>query len=217
MKPYFILLITTITASPLIAQKISIGGEAGFVSSITTRYKVTDFDNRRNTYYLGLNLNYHHTEKLTFSTGIHFLQQGYKHETCYIFEEGVKNELVGQLDYLIMPLVLTYGLGKSNRLVTTVGFYGGMNVNATQNYPEPIGGCKIYYARDISNARSKVILGGIVGFGFKLYEDQNISLYSLLKYYQGFSNSMSNNHDFDIVWKDRSSAALMTLTLGYKL
>jgi len=217
MKSTIFLILIIITISPLFAQKISIGGEAGGISSINTDYEVKDFENRRNTYYVGLNLNYNYTEKITFTTGLHYLQQGYKHKTCYIFEDGVKNELVGKLDYILLPISLNYNLGKSNRIITTIGVYGGMNVNAIQDYPEPIGGCEIYYTRDISNVTRKLIFGGLVGLGFKLYESEKIVLKSMLKYYQGFSNSMSNNHPYDIVWKDKYSSMLLTFTLDYKL
>lgn len=203
--------------SPIFAQNISIGGEVGFISSINTDFKVTDFENRRNTYYVGLNLNYNYTQKITFVSGLHYLQQGYKHKTCYIFEEGVKNELVGKLDYILLPISINLNLGKSNRLITTIGVYGGRNVNAVQDYPEPIGGCEIYYPSDISNVTSKLIFGGLVGMGLKIYESEKIVLKSMLKYYQGLSNSMSNNHSYDIVWKDKYSSLLMTVTLDYKL
>ena len=99
MKIIIFLILIIITTLPIFAQKISIVGETGGVSSINTDYKVTDFENRRNTYYVGLNLNYNYTDKITYTTGLHYLQQGYKHKTCYIFEEGVINELVVKLDY----------------------------------------------------------------------------------------------------------------------
>ena len=41
---------------------------------------------------------------------------------------------------------------------------------------KPIGGCKIYYPRDISNVTSKFIFGGLVGIGFKIYESEKIVL-----------------------------------------
>lgn len=205
------------TTSPLFAQKISIGGETGFISSINTDYKVTDVENRRNTYYVGLNLNYNYTDKIAFSTGLHYLQQGYKHKTCYIFEEGMKNELVGKLDYILIPISVNFNLGKSNRLITTIGAYGGMNVNAVQDYPEPIGGCAIYYAENISSVTSKLIIGGLVGIGFKIYESEGMVLKSMLNYYQGLSNSMSNNHSYDIVWKDKYSSLLIKFIIEYRL
>jgi len=205
------------TTSTLFAQKFSIGGEAGAISSVNTDYKVTDIENRRNTYYAGLNFNYNYNEKITFSTGLHYLQQGYKFETCYIFEEGVKNELVSKLDYILIPISINLNLGKSNRFITTIGVYGGQNVNAAQDYPEPIGGCKIYYPRDISNVTQKFVVGGLIGMGFKIYESEKIVFKSMLKYYQGLSNTMSNYHPYGIVWKDKYSSMLITFTLDYKL
>ena len=128
MKSIIFLILTIMTTSSLFAQKNSIGGETGAMSSINTDYEVTDFENRRNTYYVGLNFNYNYTEKITFTSGLHYLQQGYKHKTCYIFEEGVKNELVGKLDYIILPISVNFSFGKSNRLIATIGAYGGLNV-----------------------------------------------------------------------------------------
>ena len=217
MKTIFFLITTVMITTSLFAQKISIGGEIGAISSINTDYKVSDFENRRNTYYAGLNLNYNYTEKITFSTGLHYLQQGYKHKTCYLFEEGVKNELVGKLDYILLPVSVSFNLGRLNRLITTIGIYGGINVNARQDYPKPIGGCKVYYPKDISSSTSKFIFGGFIGVGFKIYESEKIVLKPMLKYYQGLSNSMSNNHSYDIEWKDKYSSLLVTFTLDYKL
>ena len=205
------------TSSALFAQKFSIGGETGVISSINTDYKVADFENRRNTYYAGLNFNYSYNERITFATGLHYMQQGFRHETCYIFEEGVKNELVGKLDYFILPISLNLSLGKSNRFIATIGMYGGINVNAAQDYPEPIGGCKIYYPRDVSDVTQKYVFGGLVGMGFKIYENEKIEFKSMIKYYQGLSNTMKNPYTDDIIWRDKYSSLLITLALDYKL
>ena len=92
------------TISVVFGQKSSIGGEFGISSSINNDYKVTDFENRKNTYYGGLNFNYQFNDRLSFATELHLLQQGYKHSTCYTFKEGVKNQLVGKIDYLTIPV-----------------------------------------------------------------------------------------------------------------
>lgn len=216
-KITLILILAIITPSLIFAQKISIGGEIGFISSKNTDYQLVDIQNRRNTYYSGINLNYNYNERITLTTGIDYLQQGYRHKTCYIFEEGVKNELVGKLDYLILPVSINFHIGKRNKFITTIGVYGGWNINASQDYPEIIGGCEIYYPKDISNATQKYIFGSLLGVGYNIYQNEKIEIKSLLKYYLGISNTMSNNHPHDIVWKDRYSSLLMTFTISYKL
>lgn len=211
------LILAIINSSIIIAQKVSIGGEFGLISSKNTNYKLTDIQNRRNTYYSGINFNYKYNEIITLTAGIDYLKQGYKHKTCYIFEEGVKNELVGKIDYLILPLSSNFYIGRRNKLIITIGAYGGWNINAKQEYPEIIGGCEIYYPEDISNVTQKYMFGGLFGIGYNIYQNEKIEIKSMLKYYQGISNTMSNNHPHDIVWKDRYSSLLMTFTIDYKL
>lgn len=211
------LLLSIISASPLLAQTFSVGGEIGVISSINEDYEQTDIENRRNTYYSGLNLNYHYRPKITFSSGLHYLRQGYKHETCYIFAEGEKNELVGKLDYMVIPVSARFNIGTSNRLVLSLGIYGGMNIKAAQDYPEQIGGCETYYPKDLTNSTSQFMFGGSLGVGVKMYENEKIKVHSLLKYYQGLSNSMSNNHDYEIEWEDSYNSMVLSFTVDYTL
>ncbi|MBL0008426.1 MAG: hypothetical protein IPP25_14945 [Saprospiraceae bacterium] len=75
-------------ATSAIGQKFSIGSEVGIISSINTNYNLTDYQNRRNTYYAGININYQVVSSLSFTTGLHYVRQGYRHATCYISEDG---------------------------------------------------------------------------------------------------------------------------------
>jgi len=201
-------------ASTMSAQKLIIGSEIGLISSINTDYNLTDFENRRNTYYSGLNVNYNFSERLTFTSGLHYLRQGYRHKTCYIFEEGVKNELAGKLDYLIIPLALNVNFGRSNKILTTAGIYGAYNIKAVQDYPEPIGGCLIYYIEDLSDYTYDYTLGGIIGAGYRIFENDKFQINSMIKYYQGLKNA-SKVEEIDI--KRKYSSALITVTINYKI
>ena len=61
------------------------------------------------------------------------------------------------------------------------------------------------------------MFGGLIGVGYKIIENEKFDMKSMLKYYQGLSNTMSNNHSYDIVWKDKYSSLLITFTFDFKL
>ncbi len=211
----FVTIILTITTT-VFGQKLSIGGELGIISSINTDYEVSDFENRRNTYYGGLNFDFKYNGRLSFSTGLHYLKLGYRHSTCYIFEKGVKNQLVGKIDYLTIPVSANIHLLKSRKLIATFGLVGGYNIKAVQDYPEPIGGCEIYYIPDLTSYTQEFSLIGIVGIGYKIFENDKIELIPMVKYYQGLTNTYNNPiHDLNI--DKKYSAALLTVKLNYKL
>ena len=206
------------TTNVVFGQKFSIGGEFGVTSSINNDYKVTDFENRRNTHYVGLNFNYQYNDRLSFSTGLHYLRQGYKHSTCYIFEEGLKNQLVGKIDYLTIPISVNTHFLKSKKLIATVGLMGGFNVKAVQDYPKPIGGCEIYYIPDLSSSTQDFSISGIVGLGYKIIDNNKLELISYFKYYQGLTNSFKNTcGDMPLIIDRKYSSAVMTISINYKL
>lgn len=214
------ILLTMILATTTIVfgQKFTIGGEFGINSSINNDYEITDFQNRRNTYYGGLNLNYQFNERLSFSSGLHYLRQGYRHSTCYIFEEGVKNQLVGKIDYLSIPLAVNLHLLKSRKLIATLGLLSGFNINAIQDYPEPIGGCEIYYLPDLSSVTQDFSLSGIIGIGYKVLETNRVELIPTFKYYQGLSNIYKNPRpDISLDIDRKYNTALVSILLNYKL
>lgn len=217
MKTTILLILTIImTASKLFAQDFSIGNETGIISSINSDYKVTDFENRRNTYYSGFNFNYKYSDRLSYTAGFHYLRQGYKHETCYIFEDGVKNQLVGKIDYLIIPATVNIHILKSQRLTATFGFYGAYNIKAVQDYPDPIGGCEIYYIEDLKDLTCNFSFGGIAGLGYKIIKNDKLQLIPMIKYYQGLCNSYNNPYPgVDI--NRKYSSLLITLTFNYNL
>jgi Outer membrane protein beta-barrel domain len=225
MKTTLTILIATLTITFSFGQKFSLGSEVGIISSIITQYNITDFKNRRNTYYSGLNLNYHFNDRLSFTTGFHYLRQGYRQSTCYIFKEGVKNELVGKFDYLTIPISANIHLLKSRKLIATFGLLGGYNIKAAQDYPKPIGGCKIYYISDLAPSTKKYSISGMFGIGYKILENDKFELVSNVKYYQGFSNSFNNpNSDIEegmgraFLKIDRKhSSAVMTINFNFKL
>lgn len=216
MKKLIFILLSIFLSTTLVGQKLSIGGELGVISSINSDYKSTDFENRRNSFYSGINLNYKINEFLSFSTGIHYLPQGYKHCTCYIFEEGTKNELVGKVDYLAVPLTANISFLKSRKLLTVFGVMWSYNIKAVQDYPEPIGGCEIGYMKDISPFVQDFSLMGIVGVGYKLYQTEKLEIIPMLKYYRGFSNTYHNPYR-DIDFDRKYHSALLTLMINYNL
>ncbi len=216
MRITLTVLISLLTTTFLFGQKFSVGGEIGFISSINTNFKIADIENRRNTYYTGLSLNYKYDDRLSFTTGFHYLRQGYRHSTCYIFEEGVKNELVGKIDYLTIPLSVNIDLLKSRKLIATFGLLGAYNIKAVQDYPEPIGGCLIYYERDLTKSIKQHSLYGTFGIGYKVFKTENVVLISNIKYYQGLTNIKRNPYP-NITWVDKYSSLLLTLSLNYTL
>ncbi len=218
MKPTLTILITLLVTTSTFGQNFSIGSEVGIISSINTDYKITDIENRRNTFYSGLNLNYKYDNRLSFTTGLHYLRQGYRHSTCYIFEEGVKNELIGKIDYLTIPVTANIHFLKSRKLITTFGLLGAYNIKAVQDYPEPIGGCEIYYIPDLTDFTRKYSISGIIGIGYKFFENDKVELISNIKYYQGLTNTFNNPFP-DITWniKEQYSSILLTFSFNYKL
>jgi hypothetical protein len=216
MKQLFTLLITILILSTLSGQKLSVGSEVGIISSQSLRYNLENIENRRNTYYAGINVNYSFNERFEISSGLHYLRQGYRYKTCYNFEEGVKNELVGKIDYLMVPIAFNMSWGKSKRFFTSIGFYGGYNIKAFNDFPEPIGGCMIAYQEDLSFIYKDFMLGGMVGAGYKILDTESYQLNSTVKYYQGLSNTSENPFEY-IHLENRFSSFLLTLQFNYKI
>ncbi len=203
----FIILTILMSSTTVFSQKISLGSEIGFISSLNSQYDAMDLENRRNTYFAGLNFNYHFSDRLYLTSGLHYLRLGYKHETCYIFEEGVKNQLTGKLDYLSIPLLANYRIEK---VLVSAGVYMNFNISAKQEYPEPIDGCEIFYPRNLSENTMTMGFGGIVGLGYTIYENDLLQLNTMVKYYQGISPTLD-------VATQRFSAALWTVGINYKI
>lgn len=199
------------------AQKFSIGSEIGIISSNDNTYPNTDYQKRRLSYYSGLNFNYKHDENLSFSTGLHYLRQGYRHKTCYIFEEGVKNELVRKLDYLTIPLLINMHFLKSKKLIVSLGVFVAFNVKAVQDYPDKIiGGCEIYYPRDISSTTEDFILNAAAGLGYKFFDNDKINFISSIKYYHSLSNTFKNPFPMHFIDR-RYNSILLSLLFNYSL
>ncbi|KAA3621895.1 MAG: PorT family protein [Bacteroidetes bacterium] len=172
MKTKLLLLIFFLCAQFLSAQKLSIGPEIGVISSFDSGYDLTDFEKRRSTYFMGVNVNYQISDHFSVASGLQYLRLGYQHETCYEFPEGVENLLVGKIDYLIMPLEIKYYLGKTNRLYTSLGLLIGYNIKAVQDIPERIGGCDFGYASDISGSVDDFGIGGNLGLGYTIFSNE---------------------------------------------
>jgi hypothetical protein len=210
----FLIVLTSISLS--YGQNFSLGSEVGCISSINTDYKISDIENRRNSYFIGLSLNFKYDDRLSFSSGLQYLRQGYRHSTCYIFEEGVKNQLVGKIDYLAIPIITNINLLRTRRLITSFGIIGAYKIKAVQDYPNPIGGCLIYYERDLTKTRKQYAVYGNIGIGYKLLDNEKFELISFIRYFQGLTNTIKNPFPI-ITWVDRHNSLLFALNFNYKL
>ncbi len=171
MKTKLLLLILFLCAQFLSAQKLSIGPEIGVISSFDDKFKFTDFEKRRTTYFTGINVFYQFNKQFTFSSGVHYLRFGYQYKTCYEVPEGVKNCLVGKIDYLAIPFEVKYHFGKAKRLYTSLGLLFGYNIKAVQDLPPSIGGCEFGYASDISGSVDDFGIGGNVALGLTIFRN----------------------------------------------
>ncbi len=174
--------------SALFSQRLSIGLEGGISSSRNTEYEFSASENRRTSFNAGINLNYALSKTLFISSGLHYLRQGYTHETCYFFPEGVENKLVGKFDYLMIPLTANIHLLKSKKLIANFGVNGAYNIKAAQDHPEALGGCRIGYIRNLKSTTSDFALIGTTGIGFKIFQKTKKELLLMMKYYHGLTN-----------------------------
>ncbi|WP_191907097.1 outer membrane beta-barrel protein [Adhaeribacter soli] len=209
----FLLFISTI----LNAQHFSFGIETGVISSTSNKYSAFDFENRRDTYYSGLNTTYYFNQSVSATVGFHYLRQGDKEPTpeCYQYTDGIRKEMTVKRDYLIIPLTVNFHLGNSNKFLTSIGVFGGYNVKAFRDYPKPISGCKIGVPTDLTHTTADFIFGGIVGAGYKVFENDKFQVTPMIKYYQGISNTFPKMEPFKV--ENRYSSALLTLNLNYKI
>ena len=217
MKNLFSLLFFLFIATTLNAQHFSLGVESGVISSTNSDYSIFNVENRRTTYYSGLNSTYHFNQRVSVTTGFHYLRQGDKEPTptCFLYEEGIKKEMVAKIDYLIIPLTVNFHLGAANKFQTSVGIFGGYNVKAFNDYPEPMGGCDLFVSTDLSYTTTNFSFGGILGAGYTVFENDKLQITPMIKYYQGISNTFPKMEHFKI--ENRYSSALLTLNLNYKI
>jgi hypothetical protein len=218
MKTILIFFLSVYSITSLIGQNFSIGPEVGINSSISSAYKPFDMENRRNTYIIGINLQYHFIDRVSFTSGLHYLRQGYKHSTCYLFKPGVKNELIGKFDYLAVPIIANLHLLKSRKMIISIGLLGAFIIKAGQDYPERIGGCDLGYVSNLSLVTEKFSCLGIIGAGYKIFEKNKFELISYLKYYHGLSNTYKEAAENPFINIDRRfSSTLLTLNFNYKI
>lgn len=197
-------------------QKFSVGSEVGFISVININYKPTNINNRRNTYYSGINFNYKYNSRVSFSSGLHYLRQGYRHSTCAPFKDISDNELVSKIDYLTIPITANIHFLKSRKLIATLGLLNGYNIKAAQDMTQPVSGCEIGYATDLTYEIKKYSISGTIGIGYKVFENKKFELVPTLKYYQGLTNNFKNLY-VGILHVEQYSSALMTISFNYKL
>ncbi|MDP2189165.1 MAG: outer membrane beta-barrel protein [Sphingobacteriaceae bacterium] len=216
---HFAFVVFLLTSTTAFGQKLSVGAELGAISSISESYESTDFNNRRHTYLAGVKLNYAYNTRLSFSTGLQYLRLGYRRTTCYIFEEGVKNELTGKIDYLVVPLLANVHMLRSRRLVFTFGLLPGVNIKAVQDHPDPIGGCLIGYIKDLRPYTQSFTLKGQLGLGYTLFETERLKGLVGVSFVRGFSNNIRNPYDFPTPssWERRYHATALSLGAAYKL
>lgn len=199
------------------AQKISLGVESGIISSLNSDYEFSDIENRRNTYFIGINANYHLNKFISINTGLHYMRQGYKHETCYLWEDGFDYDIVGKIDYLNTPLYFDFNLGKNNRIITSIGVNSQFNIQAIQDYPVPTGGCEIFYAPDLSDTYNSVSFSGMLGLGYKIINTDKLELSSMIRFIQGLDNTYSNRQAIQVYHERKYHSGLLTMRLNYKI
>jgi len=218
MKTKIINILIILTTSTLCAQNLSLGGELGFISS-TNNYDFTDLDSRRHSYYTGLDIVCNHNNRLSFTFGLHYLRQGdcsRLANACFIFEEGAGNKLVRKIDYVSFPVTISLHLLKSHKLITVFGLYGGHNIKAIKDWPVSIKDtCNFGYIKDLTVYTKKCIVGGIAGFGYKIFENDKLQLTPMIKCYQGFSNTYEGDNWYNTIITYNSF--LITLTLNYRV
>jgi hypothetical protein len=176
------------------AQAFSIGAESGWISSREMRYPIDGYEFFRNSVHAALDFQYSLNPKTAVSIGFAYLQFGFQHPTCFFFEEGVKNKLVGKFDYLSLPLSVIYFLGKKNRIGIHAGTYLAFNLRAVQQHPEPIGGCLIYYVPDLKHVTQEVNFGFHLAASTRISERNKSELRMKLTYIKGLSNSFKNTN-----------------------
>lgn len=208
MKLFKCILFCLFSYVTLGAQNFSIGSELGFLSSIKSKYKITEFEKRRNTYYAGLNVGYQINNSLSLTSGIHYLRNGYKHSICGVSSTTAKNELIGKLDYIIMPLLLEIRLGKKKKILTSLGIYGGYNIKAVQDYPYQNYECGPYYFPDISASTPDFTAGTIFGIGYRIFKTETFQLNANIKCY--FEHT-------DNTWHYSYYSALASVNFNYSL
>ncbi|MBT7827156.1 MAG: PorT family protein [Bacteroidetes bacterium] len=213
------LLIALLSSTIILAQDLSIGYEIGLISSSNSDYNRLDIENRRNTDYFGVNFQKTMNQSISFGSGLQFLKQGYKHGTCYIVPDDVKNEVVGKLNYLVVPATINTHLGKSKRFIANFGIYGAVNIKAVQDIPdEIIGGCAIGYIDNLRRFTKRFGVGGILELGYEVYRHDKFQVNTLVKYYQGFSNTKKYPDPNVIVpWMAKYNSAIISVSLNYKI
>lgn len=219
MQKAFLFLAFLILSLPALAQKYSVGAEFGAISSVSQKFESPNFNNRRHTYVAGLKLNYAYNTRLSFSTGLQYLRLGYRHTTCYIFEEGVKNELTGKIDYLVVPLLANIHMLQSRKLIFTFGLLPGINIKAVQDYPDFIGGCQVYYTKDLRHSTSSFTWKGQLGLGYTLFETERFKGIASMNFVRRLSNNIRDPFEFLTTSSSERRYRATSLTLGaaYKL
>ena len=217
MKNTFSLIFLLFISATLNAQHFSFGIETGVISSTSSEYNAFDIENRRNTYYSGLNATYSFNPKIAVTTGLHYLRQGEKDLTpaCYFYADGKRKVMTVKKDYLIIPLAVNFYMGETNKFLVTIGVFGGYNLKAFNDYPERMGGCDLGVPTDLTYTTTNFNFGGIVGAGYTVFGNDKLQITPMVKYYQGISNTFPKLEPFKV--QNRYNSALLTLNLNYKI
>ncbi|MEM7657078.1 MAG: outer membrane beta-barrel protein, partial [Bacteroidota bacterium] len=149
------------------AQTLQFSVETGWLSSLNTDYALSDWQHRRQAWMGGLKVRYARNERWTIGTGAQWLQQGYQDVTCYVDEQGNPPPLFGKRNYLGIPFFVERKLGKQGHWLVQAGPYLAFNVKASQEYDEGVGGCALYYIRDLRGFTHDLYVGGTAGVGYR--------------------------------------------------
>ncbi len=178
-------------SSTSFAQKLSFGVEAGLISSQPYNSFFSSLKSRRNSFNIGLNLNYQISESISLTTGLHYLRQGYKRKIWFGLDPVEEVKVVDKFDNLAVPLAVNFHLLKSKRLMVQLG------INVVYNFNTKLDNIEFSaYQNDISSNLRNFNLQTTFGIGYKIIKNEDSDLSIMLKSSPGISNITSTGSFF---------------------
>lgn len=203
---YFHLIIALIilTSNTLFAQDFSIGLKDGISwSGITGRFDFKNFNQtqiqNRIDHSFGLMLNYKTTRFLTLQIEINYENKGFAFQND-IWLDGVAYSGHFNINYIIVPLVTNFEIGKRVKYFGYTGIYMGFLIKA-ENYTSLLSTSSsefIIYdiSYDPTNVFNKYEFGGLVGIGIKIPLCEKVEFIIDSRYNFGLTKAAKNT-DFD--------------------
>ena len=203
-KKYLIIVLIILSSSFLIAQDFSIGLKDGISwSSISGRFDFKNFNktqiNNRVGHSFGLLLNYRKTRFFTLQMEINYNNKGFDF-TNDIWIDGVAYSGSFNVNYIFVPLITNFEIGKRVKYYGYTGIYIGFIVKA-ENYTSFISTSSsdlIIYdlSYDPTEVFNKQEFGGLVGVGIKIPICEKVEFIIDSRYNFGLTKAAKNT-DFD--------------------